>query len=94
MTYGGFLGDLLVIFKFATFSVSFYRAVPGVVADFEEVGVVGEESVAVVPDRGLDVQFGLQPGGGVEEGELGAEGAYSALAAVAEGTEPSLEDRD
>ena len=63
-------------------------------ADFEEVGVVGEESVAVVSGGGLDVQVSLQPGSGIEEGYLGAEGAESTLAAVAVGAEPFLKDRD
>ena len=82
------------MFKFATFSVSFYRAVLGVVADFEEVGVEGKESMAVVPGRGFDVQVGLQPGGGVDEGLLCAVGADSTLAAVAVGTEPLLKNLD
>ena len=94
MTCGRFLGDSLRVFKFATFSVTFYRAVLGVVADFEEVGVEGEEFVAVVPSGGFDVQVGLQPGGGVEEGLLCAVGADSTLAAVAVGAEPLLEDLD
>ena len=55
LTCGRFLGDWFDVFKFATFSVSFYRAVLGVVADFEEVGVEGEESMAVVSGGGFDV---------------------------------------
>ena len=82
------------MFKFATFSVSFYRAVLGVVADFEEVGVEGKESMAVVPGGGFDVQVGLQPGGGVDEGLLCAVGADSTLAAVAVVTEPLLKNLD
>ena len=82
------------MFKFATFSVSFYRAVLGVVADFEEVGVEGAEFVAVVPGRGFDVQVGLQPGGGVDECLLCAVGADSTLAAVVVGTEPLLKNLD
>ena len=82
------------MFKFATFSVSFYRAVLGVVADFEEVGVEGEESMAVVSGGGFDVQVDLQPGGGVDEGLLCAVGADSALAAIAVSTEPLLKNLD
>ena len=57
-------------------------------ADFKEEGVVGFDLLTEVPDGGLGIESGLQPGDVV----LGAEGADPALASVAVGTEPFLKD--
>ena len=81
------------MFQFAAFGVAFERAVLGVSADLEEVLLVRGEPVAVVPDRWADLEFLLQPGGGVDEGQLGASDTDAALAPVAVGTESFFENR-
>ena len=56
------------MFKIVTFRTSCCRTILWFTADFEEEGVVGEDSVAVSSSWGLDVKVTLEVGGAGKEG--------------------------